>query len=322
MIYYFDLRRTPLFDTMFEQSGVVKKNQFKTILHMYAMHGKHIRRLPSDVFYTRPEFEEGDDKIVCFDTYTSVRELEWLCETCPDKRVIFWFWNMVKSPEWFEKWAKKVPERVELWSFSLTDCRRYGLRHNTQFFFDCLVDVANASRLRAPAVPPRVLFIGRDKGRAETLYELGRQLKDAGAAVDLHITPDETGKFRVLQEQLIPYEQVIDLSKDADVLLDFNNDPESGLSMRCMEALFMGKKLITNNREILEADFYEPANIYVLGHDEESFEEFLQRPMVIIDSEIRDRYLLSNWLERFDGDGKLDDATNGGSASNESGGLA
>ncbi len=88
--------------------------------------------------------------------------------------------------------------------------------------------------------------------------------------------------------------------KEADILLDYYIYPAAGLSLRAMEALFFGKKLISNNLEILESDFYNPANIYVLDHDARSLREFVDCPLEPVDPAIRDRYLLSNWLKRFD----------------------
>ena len=88
--------------------------------------------------------------------------------------------------------------------------------------------------------------------------------------------------------------------KGADILLDYYNDPDAGLSLRPMEALFFGKKLITNNRTILDMDFYRPDNVYVLDQDPRSFEEFFACEYKPVPAGVRDRYLLSNWLKRFD----------------------
>ena len=100
--------------------------------------------------------------------------------------------------------------------------------------------------------------------------------------------------------KLLPYKQVIERVKDADVLLDYTIKPSTGLSLRCMESLFFGKKLITNNKTILKADFYNPLNIYVLGEDERDLRQFLNDSAAVVDDGIRDRYLLSNWMKRFD----------------------
>ena len=301
MIIYFDLRRTPLFHSMFERSGVIHQNHFKSVPAMYALLLPLVRRLPDGAFYSRPRFTPDDNQIIIFDSLTSVRHLRWLREEYPDKQIILWCWNRVPSAEWL----RRIPPGISVWSFSRADCQAYGLRYNTQFFFDCLADGAAACRRSSlPSDPPTALFVGRDKSRADVLGSLGSQLKAAGVRVDLRIIPPARGVFRHMIEKLIPYDAVIELVKNADVLLDYANGGSSGLSLRCMEALFYQKKLITNNAEILEADFYDPMNIYVLGRDQRSFDEFLKAPYAPVPSGIRDRYLLSNWLRRFDSEGE------------------
>ncbi len=286
---------------MFRKSGVVQMSQFRNRTSFFAIQRRITSRAPSLFYYSRPRFAEGDDKIIVFDTYSSTRFLRWLCRHYPDKRIIFWYWNKLDNPDRM----KKIPPEIEVWSFSLTDSRRYSLRSNTQFFFDCLAPLAEEYRKLKPSDTPRVLFLGRDKGRADILHGLERELREAGAEVDLRIIPDVKGHLRGLREKLIlPYGKAVELLRDVDVLLDYANDPDTGLSLRCMESLFFDKKLITNNREILEADFYDPANVYVLGEDTRTFSEFLRTPVRPADPEIQDRYLLSNWLKRFDTEGE------------------
>lgn len=299
MVYYFDMHRTRVFGPMFRKSGVIHRDLYRGFLMMYAISSPGLHRLPSAFFYPKPKFMKGDDKIIIFDTYATVKLINWLCENWPDKRIIFWYWNPINNSQIREQ----VPERVEFWSYSKADCELHGFRHNTQFFFDCLAAKAETCRTRKERNPvAKALFIGRAKGRDGILSELANQLKKAGAEVDLRIVQRPKGRFGFFREKLLPYQSVIDLVVDADILIDYNQYPDSGLSLRPMEAMFFGKKLITNNREILSADFYSPANIYVLGHDKRTFREFVDNPGEEVAPEIRDRYLLSNWLRRFDED--------------------
>ncbi|MBO5635079.1 MAG: hypothetical protein J5907_06645 [Bacteroidales bacterium] len=143
-------------------------------------------------------------------------------------------------------------------------------------------------------------FFWRDKGRFDILINLKKSLEREGVEVKLEILKPFAGRAGFYREKLIPYRKVIDYVKEADILLDYYIYPETGLSLRAMEALFFGKKLITNNLEILESDFYNPANIYVLDRDTRSLREFIDCPLEPVNPEIRDRYLLSNWLKRFD----------------------
>lgn len=298
MIYYFDLHKTRVFGPMFRRSGVVQRNLYRGFIPMLAMNVPGVWRLPSAFFFPGPKFAEGDDKIIIFDSYASARLVNWLCRNWPDKRIIFWYWN----PAGEARIRTQVPERVEFWSYSRTDCERFGFRYNTQFFFDCLAEEAGRCRAgKWPGNPvPKALFIGREKGRAGALAELAGQLREAGVEPDFRLTWRPAGKFAFGREKLLPYRAVFDQAKGADILVDYYLDPDSGLSLRPLEALFLGRKLITNNREILSEDFYSPANIYVLGHDGRSLREFVECPRAEVDPQVRDRYLLSAWLRRFD----------------------
>ena len=298
MIYYFDLHRTRVFGPMFRRSGVVHRNPFTGFIPMYALNLRGMDRLPSALFYPRPKFIGGDDKIIVFDTYSTARMVNWLCRNWPDKRIIYWYWNSAATNLQIRQ---QVPERVEFWSYSKSECGQYNFRYNTQFFFDCLAAEAERCRARKDRNPvPKALFYGREKGRAEALGELAEQLREAGAEADFRIIRRPEGRLAFMREKLLPYQAVVDLVKDADILVDYYLNTDSGLSLRPMEALFFGKKLVTNNRSILSEDFYSPANIYVLGYDGRPLKEFVESPGEEVAADIRDHYLLSNWLKRFD----------------------
>ena len=296
MIYYFDLHKTKVFGPMFRDSGVIQKNHFRNVLSVYATRACDIPQWASFFFYPWPVFKEDDDKIIVFDSYARPSFINWLSEAHNDKRIILWYWNSVKT----SGLKSHLNPNVETWSFSKSDCAKYGFRYNTQFFFDCLVQEAEECRARGISTHPKAFFFGREKGRTGILEFLKNNLEKEGVEVDLIIAQPFSGRAGFYREELLPYRKVVDLMKESDILLDYTNIPETGLSLRAMEALFFGKKLITNNLEILDSDFYNPANIYVLDCDKRSFREFIDCPLEPVDSEIRDKYLLSNWLKRFD----------------------
>lgn len=300
MIYYYDLRRVPLFLPLFRECGLACASHHRSLVHSALCRLPYINHLPPSFFYNAPHFEDGSDKIIVFDSNASLRMLEWLRKNHPEKRLILWYWNESSS----SGFKRVLPEWLEQWSFSESDCEKYGFRHNTQFFFDCFAeDAAECRSVKRDNASPKVLFIGRDKGRGKIIVEIADTLRNAGAEVTLEIAPKISGPFKTYREKLLkllPYRQVIDRVKESDVLLDYTLNPSTGLSLRCMESLFFGKKLITNNRTVLKADFYSPSNIYVLGEDTRELRQFLKDPITEVDDGIRDRYLLSNWLKRFD----------------------
>lgn len=93
------------------------------------------------------------------------------------------------------------------------------------------------------------------------------------------------------------YEKILELNTQAKVLADFINKEHTGLSFRCFEAMYLGKKLITTNIHIKHYDFYNPKNIFVWGEDDSSsLREFIETPYEEIPQELMEKYSLSGWI--------------------------
>ena len=90
-------------------------------------------------------------------------------------------------------------------------------------------------------------FLGREKGRGEKLEEIARLVREAGAVPRFRVIPDmkKPAHYSVYEGLLVPYGDVLREEMQADVLLDLVKDPDDGLSLRPLEALFFRKKLIT-----------------------------------------------------------------------------
>lgn len=100
-----------------------------------------------------------------------------------------------------------------------------------------------------------------------------------------------------VSSQRIEYRENVYYARQAKVLVDFLNGYHGGLSFRVFEALGYEKKLITTNPNIVKYDFYHPNNILVWdGNTLDGIEEFLQKPYVAIDPEIKQKYAFSNWI--------------------------
>ncbi len=83
-------------------------------------------------------------------------------------------------------------------------------------------------------------------------------------------------------------------------ILDFVSIGQSGLTIRPLEALFLKKKLITNDKFIKNFDFYHPDNVFILGKDKmEYLSDFLEKPFIEIEESITSKYDFSNWIKRF-----------------------
>jgi hypothetical protein len=95
------------------------------------------------------------------------------------------------------------------------------------------------------------------------------------------------------------YNETLKLSNNADVLVDFVFHLHSGLSLRFYEAISYGKKMITNNVQVKNYDFYDDNNIFIWDGKQLDLAEllkFIHSPYRELSDEIKQKYAFSSWL--------------------------
>lgn len=97
----------------------------------------------------------------------------------------------------------------------------------------------------------------------------------------------------------IKYAEMIRKIQSSKYLLEFQNTKiHNGLSFRVFEALCFNKKLITNNQDVKNYDFYHPNNILVWdNHDYSEILLFLKKNYVEIDPKVYKKYSFTNWIK-------------------------
>lgn len=227
-------------------------------------------------------------KIVSYDTiiiFAPVEEIDvfsFIKKTNPEARIIYWYWNpLIRTI----KIDNKLLEGVEIWSFDPRDCENYNLKFNTTFYFKNIV-------LPVMDIQYDVIFVGMDKGRKVLLDEIHERL----------VGMELITIFRVIDsiKNQIPYASYLKLLAGSRVILDIIPKGQSGLTIRTMESIFFGKKLITTDETIVYQKFYNKQNIFVLGKDDEfQLKEFVSSPFIKIDDSVKLEYDLPAWLNRF-----------------------
>jgi hypothetical protein len=88
----------------------------------------------------------------------------------------------------------------------------------------------------------------------------------------------------------------------ARIVVDIERAVQAGLTMRTVEMLGAGKKLITTNPMVQRADFFDPANIAVIDRERPVLPAgFLEAPYVAPPAALLERYSLSGWLREVVG---------------------
>ncbi len=86
----------------------------------------------------------------------------------------------------------------------------------------------------------------------------------------------------------------------SNAVLDVEHPRQRGFTMRTIETLLAGKKLVTTNEHILQSDLYHPSRVHVISRlDPFIPAEFLSKPFQAISEDIRDYYSCEGWAEEL-----------------------
>lgn len=222
------------------------------------------------------------DYIILGENGYSPKISKYIKKKNPNCKVIMYYWNILN-----DEYKKILEDRNidEFWTFDKNDSQRYNLKYNPQFYSKDII-------LNNNKIKQDVTFLGRAKERRNKLIKLKENLNTLGI----------TTKFFIVEKEkdLIGYDKYLESISSSRCILDYNQEGQVGLTLRPMEALFLKKKLITNNTDIVNYNFYNTNNVFILGVDDMSkIKEFINNPYKEVNEEIINYYSFESWLKRF-----------------------
>lgn len=187
-----------------------------------------------------------------------------------------------------EKQLEKIRKLgFKLSSFDPYDARKYHLDTAGQYF--CYPHDEDVQ----PGSPSDCFFCGLPKDREQELQQLRHTIEEGNMKCNFIIPRQQTEK--------ITYPEYLRQLNASRCVIDIGQQHQTGLTRRPLEALFYGKKLITNNPHIKEYNFYNPANILILqdAPSTRKIKEFMACPMVEIPDAIKKQYDINQWVSQF-----------------------
>ncbi len=255
-------------------------------------------------------------RVVIFD-YGYQRGMErYIRRINPDCQVYLFFWNKVNP---YNKGHLRFSDAAAVFSTDPEDCAKYGLKYNHIFYprdyytpdiTASDIDTSNISTSEnCPALQHRLFFLGTDKGRVPYIASLKHVLEESGLLCDIRVVtsakvPSYQEQYReILTSARLSYNEYLVQLRSCNVLLDITQEGQSALTMRVMEAVYLSKKLITNNRHVLTYDFYDPDNIFILPENSfpapDEIQRFLHTPFRPYPDTVLDHYSFEHWLQAF-----------------------
>lgn len=140
------------------------------------------------------------------------------------------------------------------------------------FFYDeAHYSIISESVTRAPEYD--IYFAGQNKGRYKRLIALYESLQEKKLSFKFRITGvgrrNQQYKDNILYNQRISYPEVIEEAKKSNCILEVLCDVQTGATLRYNEAICYNKKLLTNNKNVVNLPFYNPEYIHVFEKPED-----------------------------------------------------
>lgn len=220
--------------------------------------------------------------------------IKYLNRKFPSIRIVIWYSNPVAKDTHVQFFSGL---NCELWSFDKDDCNKYGLNHNNQFIDQTKLTVSSReSKYRSD-----ICFVGVDKDRLNLLLELEQFFISEKLNPFIYVVnSSKNSRSDYNYKEAISYDELINYEGNTTAILDIVQKNQYGLSLRPIEAMFLGKKLITNNMSVQDMDFYTPQNIFVLNEsNKHEIIEFLKVPSVNLSETIMEKYKFKGWLKNF-----------------------
>lgn len=240
--------------------------------------------MPLNIFYGNWKHILKESKyIVFFDVDYRFEFAKYIKKHNPNIKLIFWYWNVVT-----EKNKKFLSDKNidEFWTYNRFDAEKYNLNYNPQFYHYEGVNNKNS------IIGTDVIFMGKDKGREEAIKKIKNNLENKNIRCLFYLIHGAS--------DFMDYDKYLNDVEKSKCILDYSFVTPCGLSLRPLEALFMHKKLITNNEDIVNYKFYNKNNIYILGYEKDrDIKQFMDSPYIEIPNDVIEYYSYDSWLKRF-----------------------
>ena len=161
---------------------------------------------------------------------------------------------------------------INVYSFDINDCNKYGFNFhnqiiNTEVYKDLNFDNKDFEY--------DLFFIGYDKNRSSELTKINNLVPKSNNFI--RIIKDHTSiKITDLHvEKGYSYSEYLKLLDRSKCVVELCQPNQSGLTTRSLEALYLGKKLITNNVNIKKSELFNENQVFIYDKFNIDFCNFL-----------------------------------------------
>ncbi|MEM7689145.1 MAG: hypothetical protein AAF291_08995 [Pseudomonadota bacterium] len=218
----------------------------------------------------------------------------------PQARFVLYNWDSLTTHD-FRPWMRHFDHVA---TFDPVDARTLGVTYLPLFAIPRFFEI-DAER---PAQQD-IYFVGAigTMNRFDALARLHAFCEGAGLTTRFHLVCSPVVRFQLwksgrslpgVSADPIGFEDIVAILETSRATFDFANHKQSGYTMRLIENMCAGRKIITENAAIMDEPFYREDRFLVVdGHDFSKLPEFLAQP---ITSTLEvERYGIDSWAAQL-----------------------
>lgn len=282
----------------------------KTFLRLnFKFYKPVVRKYISSVIEERKD-KNYDYVLIVKSEAAGEKEIEMLRRAYPNAKFILYLWDSVANVPDGEK---KLSLYDKVLTFDPVDADKYSIKLRPLFFSN---EYETQSQTDRQDYLYDFAFIGTaHTNRALVVKKLAQDCQRRGTNYFSYLfLPHKmvylynklTNKdFKNVSLKDIKFEsitpkEITEVYKKSRCILDVEHIKQRGLTMRTIEMLGMGKKIITTNNYIKSYDFYNENNIYLIDRNSPTVDEnFWTSKYEPVPTEIFNRYKIKNFVREL-----------------------
>lgn len=149
-----------------------------------------------------------------------------------------------------------------------------------------------------------IFYVGQAKDRLAQLLSIFKKAKLEGLKCKFYITGVKNeNKYNhpdIIYNVNISYGEVLKFISKSKAIVDAIQGESTGMTIKTSEAIMLGKKLITTNRNIMDEPYYKSQNIMIYNSDKnENIKEFIRKPLIPYSDEDRYHFSAQHLLDKI-----------------------
>ncbi len=221
--------------------------------------------LPFRNIWFNKQLKKIDSEIYVFcDSLMCPQIFTWMHKKHPNSSLFFAYENRVRlSTCHVNSLDRNI---VTPYSYDDDDCKEFNMKRAPLVF----VDYFRINDVDKKPTELDVVYVGRDKGRADYILSLEKQFNEMGLKTYFHLCADRSmfSKKKDFYKPVMPYVEYLEYVKKSKAIMNIVTSGTKSVSQRDLECVFDNVKCITNNPEIKNFKLYDPSRYFVIGVDD------------------------------------------------------